>query len=279
MNGYSILTGLLIALFALSPNLAAAQSAPPDPTESESSVEPAPTPGEVNDLTPEERRLVRGAVQDTYQAHKRQRTADGVGGIIGAVVAGGLGGYLYAAGGSQNDPTIQVVGIAVAISAVPQLINGIWNVFYTTPQEDIAAKLLNDEALLDGAGLLFVEQEARRAKRQRLVGGTTQIASGAALLGSYYLYSQVDLLADSGLLTILLVFSVVGAAVQTIGGVVTLVGLSGPERAYRDLLRQMGRSEPGPTNDDNRISRFMVAPTLLGDDGKIAPGLGLGFSF
>ncbi len=276
MRRYSILAGFLVALIALSPNLVAAQSTPPP---AESTVEPAPETGEVNDLTQRERALVRQAVQNTYDSYKRQRTSDGVGNIIGAAVVGGIGGYLYVAGGNQNDPTTQVVGIAVGLSAIPQLINGIWNVFYTTPQEDIAAKLLNDDALLDGAGLVFVEQEARRAKRNRLVGGTTQIASGAALLGSYYLYSQVDLLADSGLLTILLVFSIVGAAVQTIGGVITLVGLSGPERAYRDLLRQMGRSEPGPTRNDNRISRFILAPTLLGDDGKIAPGVGLGFSF
>lgn len=255
-----LVASLLLLLAIVAPAVAPAQLAPTDP------------------LTPAERPIVESAVQDVYDSYRRSRRSNGVGNVIGATVTGGLGAYLYVVGTNEVDPqnavTLQVIGIGVMLSAVPQLVSGVWNIFYDTPQEDIAARLLNDERLLDNAGVLFLEQEARRAKRQRLVGGTTSIVQGLAILGSYALYAQVF-----GSIDILLIFFGVAAAIQTIGGVVDLVGLSPPERAYRQVLRDLGRSEPVVPMEDNRVSRLRFAPTLLSNEGKLAPGAGFGLSF
>lgn len=254
---------LLIVVTLLAPNLAFGQDAVRSSTER---------------LRPEERPIVKAAVQNVHDSYKRSRTADGVGGIAAGLLTGGIGAYLWVTGSNNANPenavTLQIIGIGIALSAVPQLVSGVWNIFYDTPQEEISAKLLNDDELLDGAGILFVEQEARRAKRQRLVGGTTSIAQGLSILGSYYLYAQVF-----GGIDILLLFFGIAAALQTVGGVIQLVGLSGPERAYRDLLGNLGRSEEAPQRHENRISRFNLVPTLLANEGKLAPGAGFSLSF
>lgn len=258
MRGF--LAYILVLLTIVAPNLGYAQQSVNAP------------------LTPEERPLVRAAVSSVHDAYKRDRAADGIGGIVGGLITGGLGGYLWVVGRDSPDVeeavTLQLVGIGIALSAVPQLISGVWNIFYLTPQEEIAAKLLNDDQLLDSAGLLFVEQEARRAKRQRLVGGTTTIAQGAALLGSYFLYAQIF-----GSIDILLLFFGIAAGLSTIGGIIELVGLSGSEKAYRDLLRALGRTETPPTPEENRVSRLRLQPTLFSNEGKVAVGAGFSLGF
>ncbi len=248
-----------------------AQTAPPLDPQSSTRTPATPDPTQ---LTPMERELVRAAVASVGASHRRTRTSNGVGNIIGGVLVGGLGTYLYL---SQDDPTFRLVGIAIAFSAVPALVSGMWNIFYHTAQEDMADKMLADDRLLDGGGLLFVEQEARRGKRDRLVGGSTSIVAGGATLASYFLLREFFL---TGPDNILLIFFGVGTAIQVIQGIITLVGKSGPERAYAELLSDMGRDPLAPpTTDANSISKVHVVPTVLSDDGRAAPGLGLTFSF
>ncbi len=229
-------------------------------------------------LRPEERPIVTEAVQDVYDAYQSRRRANGVGNLLSGALVSGLGTYFYISGtdqaDAQNGLTFRIIGIGLMLSAVPQIMSGVWNIFYSTPQEDIAAKLLNDEGLMDRAGVLFVEQEARRAKRNRLVGGSTSIAQGLAILGSYYLYAQVF-----GSYDLLLIFFGIAAAIQTIGGVVELVGLSGPERSYQNMLMNLGRSPEETREVDNRVSKVRVTPTLLSNEGKFAAGAGFSFTF
>lgn len=262
-----LIATLVAALIVCGPHLAFAQTAPQTPP----AAAPAPITTPAKRLDQREGEVIRNAVQGTYDSYRSRRTANGIGGVVGALLIGGFGGYIYAEGDNLGDPTLQIIGIGIMLSAVPQLIAGGWNIFYETPQEEIAAKLLNDPLLLQSSGLLFIEQEARRAKRERLVGGTTAIAQGAALLGSYYLYAQFFGTSD-----LLLIFFAIGAALTAVGGVIQLVGLSAPERIYRDTLQELGRGEEGvrPT-----AFRTNLAPVLLSNDGKLAPGVGLGFSF
>lgn len=245
----------------------------------QNAVPPAVTPRATPNATPSttqltdrERALVRQAVANVGDSYQRSRTAAGLGNIVGGVLVGGLGMYLYL---SQDDPSVRLIGVAIAFSSVPQLVSGMWNIFYHTSQEDMADKILTSDALVDGGGLLFVEQEARRAKRNRLVGGTTSLVQGGATIATYFLLKKFFV---TGPDNILLIFFAVGTAIQVIQGVITLVGKSGPERAYADLLDAMGRNPTAP-KDDNRISRLRVAPTLMASDGKLAPGLGLSFGF
>ena len=261
---------MLVLAFALLPKLASAQTAaipttPPSATSS--SADPT-------SLTERERELVRRAVADVQSSYRRSRTSDGIGNIVGGLLVGGIGMYLYL---SQDDPTVRLIGVAVAFSSVPQLVAGTWNIFYHTAQEDMAAKLLGDDRLLQGGGLLFVEQEARRAKRARLVGGSTSIVAGGATLASYFLLKEFFI---AGPDNILLIFFGVGTAIQVIQGVITLASKSGSERAYAQLLQDLGRDPLAPSvRDPNSISRARIVPTVFADEGKLAPGLGLGFTF
>lgn len=260
---------LLILLLMLLPSVAAAQNASPPAATPRAT----PNPPAATSLTPRELALVRQAVAEVGSSYKRSRTADGIGYIVGGVLVGGIGMYLYL---SQDDPNIRLIGVAIAFGAVPQLVAGMWNIFYHTAQEDMATKLLSDDQLLDGGGLLFVEQEARRAKRNRLVGGSTSIVQGGATIASYFLLKEFFV---TGPDNILLIFFAVGTAIQVIDGVITLVGKSGPEKAYADLLTQMGRDPSAPSQKGNTISRTRVVPTVFANEGKLAPGLGLGFTF
>lgn len=264
------LTALLLMFsIALLPTMVAAQSTPvPPATEATTS----PT-----DLNVRELGLVRQAVTRTGDAYRRSRTSDGVGGIIGGLIVGAVGGYLWSAGKANNDPGLQVVGVGIGLTGVPQLVSGIWNIFYHTPQEDMAEKMLANDALLEGGGLLFVEQEARRARRSRFVGGTTQIVQGGATLATYYLYTQVFPTATND---VLLIFFGIASAFQVIGGVVSLVGKSGPERAYDNLVEQLGENPTNaPAKPGGRISNMRIFPNVTSNDGKLAGGLGLGFQF
>ena len=199
----------LILLLTLLPSFVAAQTASPPAATPRAT----PNPPAATNLTPKELALVRQAVSDVGSSYKRGRTADGVGNIVGGVLVGGIGMYLYL---SQDDPNIRLIGVAIAFSAVPQLVAGMWNIFYHTAQEDMAEKLLSDDKLLDDGGLLFVEQEARRAKRNRLVGGSTSIVQGGATIASYFLLKEFFV---TGPDNILLIFFAVGTAVQVIDGV------------------------------------------------------------
>lgn len=263
---------LLFALvFALFPMQAFAQTAVPR------AVSPAPAQLQTPDptkLDTRERALVKTAVADVRDSYRRSRTGAGVGNLVGGALVGGLGMYLYL---SQDDPTLRLIGIAISFSAVPQLVSGVWNLFYNTSQEDMAAKLLADDRLIDGGGLLFVEQEARRAKRARLVGGSTSIVAGGATLATYFLLKEFYL---AGPDNILLIFFAAGTAIQIIQGVITLVGKSGPERAYSRLVTDLGRDPLAPSDENsNTISKLRLSPALYGNEGKLAPGFGLSLGF
>lgn len=225
-------------------------------------------------LSAQELELVGAAVRNVGNSYRAQRKSQGVGAIVGGLLVGGLGMYLTL---SQDDDATKLIGIGIAFSAVPQLVSGMWNVFYHTSQEDMADKLLADPALLQGGGLLFVEQEARSARRHRLVGGSTMLVQGAATLGSYFLVREYFL---TGPNNILLIFFSAAAALQVIQGAILLASKSGSERAYRDLLLALGRDPTGgPSQPTNRISRLRLSPTLQSEEGRLAPGLGLAVGF
>ena len=261
---WAVLVALLVSITTVQ---AAAQTPLP------ATPQPAADAANTYNLTERERSFVRGAVRQTGDSYERNRKADGVGNLIGGGLAGGLGMYLYL---SQDDITVRLIGLAIAFSALPQFVQGAWNIFYPTSQEQMADKILADDRLVDTSGILFVEQEARRAKRQRLVGGTTSIVSGAATLGTYFLLQEFLV---TGPDNILLIFFIAGASIQVVNGVISLVSKSGAERSYQQMINALGRDPTAPRTNPNRISRARVTPTLLADEGRLVPALGMAFQF
>jgi len=235
---------------------------------------PMPRPASAR-LSQQELELVGTAVRNVGSAYRGQRTSQGVGAIVGGLLVGGLGMYLTL---SQEDEATKLIGIGIAFSAVPQLVSGMWNIFYHTSQEDMADKLLADPELLQGGGLLFVEQEARAARRHRLVGGSTMLVQGAATLGTYFLIREYFV---TGPNNILLIFFSAAAGLQVLQGIILLASKSGAEKAYRDLLISLGRDPTqSPSRDANSVSRLRVVPAAFGDErGRLAPGLGLTLGF
>lgn len=221
-------------------------------------------------LSERDHALVRQAVANVGASYERNRISNGISNVVTGVLVGGIGAYVYA----TQDDTMRLVGVAVAFASVPLLVSGIWDLAYPTAQEMMADKMLADRRLIDGGGVLFVEQEARRAKRSRLVGGTTSIVGGAATLGSYLLLRNVLVGGDDG--TLLLFFGV-AAGLQVVQGVITFATKTGAERAYDNLILGLGRDPTAHT--PIRVSKLRLAPSIVSDDGKLAPAVSLSTRF
>lgn len=216
--------------------------------------------------------IIRGAVRDTGDAYRARRRSDAWNDTASGLLSAGIGGYLLFLSTENDDLFLATLSVTAIGLGVRSLVSGIFNFVFPYSQEPIADKLLSDRELLLSSGMLFLEQEAKRAKRNRIVGGTMSILNAGTYALMYFPLSSYagD---DTTLLAIVLG---VGAALELVGGVITLVGKSGPERVYERTKAQIDYQE-----GNKRLTLDwdpMFAPSLQPDSGWVG-GLTFGGTF
>ena len=211
------------------------------------------------------------AVRDVRDDFASSRVSNGIWGIVGGLIVTGLGGYI-AYDAFERDPRdfgFGLFGLGIAGYGLSDVVGGIWNLAYETPQERIASKLLDDPGQLRASGMLFLEQEAHREKRARLVGGTLSIMTGvsAGVLLVPMLQSERT---DQDTFLLLLLGATAG--LQVLDGIVTLFGSSEAERRYEELTSTMS------ANLDVRVSPTLVAVND-GESVRVGPAIVVGARF
>ncbi len=212
------------------------------------------------------------AIRDVHDDYRSNRISNGIWGLIGGLVVAGLGGYIaYTA--FDEEPTdfgLGLFGFGIAGYGLNDMVGGIWNLGYPTPQEEISQKLLDNPAQLRASGMLFLEQEAYRAKRERLVGGTLSILTGAS--AGILIIPLLQQTSDQD--TILLALLGLSSGLQILDGIVTLFSSSAAERRYEELENTM---------DSTASFQLNWAPTVMpssdSETTTIGPGVVLGGRF
>jgi hypothetical protein len=173
------------------------------------------------------------AIQDVYDDFEDNRVSSGIGNLIGGLIIAGLGGFIaYSAFEEEpRDLGVGLLGLGVAGIGLNNIVTGIWDLSYATPQEHIAGQLLENPAQLRASGMFFLEHEAYRARRARLVGGTLSIMSGAVSGVLLVPLLQGGTEQD----TILLMLLGLTAGLQVLDGIITLFGTTAAEQRYEEL--------------------------------------------
>jgi hypothetical protein len=211
------------------------------------------------------------ALRDVRDGFASSRVSNGIWSLVGGLVIAGLGGYVaYTA--FEEEPTdfgLGLFGLGITGYGLNNIVSGIWNLSYPTPQERIAGKMFDNPAQLRASGMLFLEQEAYRAKRERLVGGTLSIMTGASAGILLVPLLQGD---RTGQDTILLALVGLTSGLQVLEGIVTLFGSTAAERRYEEIENTM-----------NASFNFTVSPTIVAssdEDGvQIGPAVAVGARF
>jgi len=250
-----------------------------------------PPPGSARHLTPRQLKSVASGVERTHDAFEAQRHRDGWGNVLGGTIVSGLGGYfMYEGLQVYDDAFVSLLGAGIVLRGVGTLVEGVFNIASPTSQEEISERLLDDPGLMETSGLLFLEQEARRARRARILGGTTQIVGGLA--SGISLIPVTQLVGQQEILTVVYLVFGAFAVLQVIGGLVDLAGKSAAEKIYLETLDAIGGAQPArPSETPREISHLILVPTLFapaaggrfasrtGARSPVGGGLRLGFAF
>ena len=130
-------------------------------------------------------------LRDHYQAGRLRHAIQNM--LLGTVGTG-LGTYVLIdglTGEGQASTSLRLLGLAVLTPAATRLASGFYDIFAPTAPEKTADRILEMEENTR-AGLIFLEHEARRARRERISGAIGDIASGASNLALALIYRRSD---------------------------------------------------------------------------------------